>query len=58
MATLKQSTRKGLKKAAKVTKRTVSRLSKTVRNAIGGDEPKATKRTRRPRRRSVTTKTA
>ena len=55
MATLKQNTRKGLKKAATVTKRTVTRLSKKVRTALGSDV-KATKRTRRTRRRSTARK--
>lgn len=56
MATLKQNTRKGLKKAATVTKRTVTRLSKKVRTALGSSDVKATKRTRRTRRRATARK--
>ena len=52
MATLKQTTRKTLNKATKAAKRTVTRLSKKV-SALVTDQPKATKRPRRVRRRTT-----
>lgn len=51
------STGANIKKAAKTatrkSKRAVTNLAKSVRSAFGGDKTKATRRARKPRRRSA-----
>ena len=53
MAASKKKARKSLKKAARATKRTVTRVSKTVRAALSKGEVNATKRTRSTGRQSA-----